>query len=117
MKWSVVILLALGVVAAVCAALLVLAFGVGPKPRLVPSGKRAMAVALTDHGGLNGVLYPGSIVDVLASFKSKTGEGLSTTLVSGVEVLAIERHTLILEGDKQTDKSLLATMEDRFTAT
>jgi pilus assembly protein CpaB len=65
----------------------------------LPAGKRAMAIAVTDHGGLDGVLYPGSIVDVLASFKAESGEGFSTVLVSGVEVLAVERLTVIGDSD------------------
>ena len=62
----------------------------------VPAGKRAVGVTLTEHAGLDGVLYPGCIVDVLVSFKgSENVEPFSVTLLSAVEVLAIERATII----------------------
>jgi pilus assembly protein CpaB len=77
----------------------------------VPPGKRAVGIAVTDHAGLDGVLYPGSIVDVLGTFKTASGESVSTTLISRVEVLAIERQTIVLDTEKQTDSSPIAGIE------
>jgi pilus assembly protein CpaB len=65
----------------------------------LPPGKRAVTVELTLSAGLDGLLYPGSVVDVLASFKLRNSEqrdgmAVSTTLLSGVTVLAIDEETV-----------------------
>lgn len=64
-------------------------------------GKRAVSVSLVDYAGMEGLLYPGSVVDVLASFQLKNrldgalqGNAVSTTLLQGVEVLAIDNQTV-----------------------
>ena len=65
----------------------------------LPMGKRAVNVSLSDYSGLEGLLYPGSIVDVLASFKisssSKIGRAVSTTLLQNIEVIAVENLTIV----------------------
>lgn len=65
-------------------------------------GKRAVGIPVTDCSGLEGLLYPGSIVDVVASFKPSTSSDgqvshgpLSITVLQGVEVLAIEKQTIV----------------------
>lgn len=58
-------------------------------------GERAFAINISDHGALDGILYPGSIVDVLTSAKLTNGDPISTTLLSGIEVLAIEKTTIV----------------------
>jgi pilus assembly protein CpaB len=63
-------------------------------------GMRAVSVSLSDYGGLQGLLYPGSVVDVLASFKRPTvgtasGEGTSITLLRGIQVLGVENETIV----------------------
>lgn len=72
---------------------------------VLPKGKRAVSVSLADYAGLNGLLYPGARVDVLASFRitgSKSpGTAVSTTLLQGIEVLAIEDESVVNE-DKFT---------------
>jgi pilus assembly protein CpaB len=59
----------------------------------LPEGKRAVSVSLADYSGLSGLLYPGSAVDVVASFRvqGKAGmpEVVSTTLLENVQVLAV----------------------------
>ncbi len=66
----------------------------------VPPGKRAMSISLTDWSGMAGLLYPGSVVDVLASFKSASGAGqrdgdiASTVLLQGLQVLAIGSQSI-----------------------
>ena len=66
---------------------------------ILPKGKRAVAISLSDYAGLDGILYPGCMVDVLASFKdfrgATTQSPLSITLLEGVQVLGVERLTLI----------------------
>ncbi len=65
----------------------------------LPLGKRAVNVSLSDYSGLEGLLYPGSIVDVLASFRissnTKIGRAVSTTLLQNIEVIAVENLTIV----------------------
>jgi pilus assembly protein CpaB len=69
---------------------------------VLPQGMRAMTLSLQDHAGLYGILYPGCYVDVLSSFKSSDNAGereaMALTLLQGIQVLAVEEHTLV--GDK-----------------
>ena len=76
----------------------------------LPHGKRAVGISVTEYGGLEGLLYPGSVVDVLVSLKpnnnfgdivsnvstsrSPPQTGVTRTLLQGVEVLAIDQHTV-----------------------
>jgi Flp pilus assembly protein CpaB len=64
----------------------------------LPQGKRAVTLTLTDAGSLAGLIYPGATVDVLASFGMQQGGGngraLSSILLQGVEVLAVEGQTV-----------------------
>ncbi len=64
----------------------------------LPAGKRAVTVELALSAGLEGLLYPGSVVDVVASFSLNNGEmrgmAVSTTLLHGIEVLAIDAETV-----------------------
>src|SRR4051794_22915911 len=75
----------------------------------VPPGKRAMSITLSDWSGMAGLLYPGSLVDVLVSYKtlgldrSQTeNELLATTLLQGLQVLAIGSQSIAQE--EYTDK-------------
>jgi Flp pilus assembly protein CpaB len=57
-------------------------------------GMRAVSIALKGQSGLEGLIYPGCLVDVIATFKlesnSKLGEAVSTTLLENIRVLAVE---------------------------
>lgn len=68
----------------------------------MPKGMRAVGIALNEHSGLFGVLYPGSRVDIMVSYKGlPAGEASSKTLLQNVQVLAIEGQTIVSpEGDK-----------------
>jgi pilus assembly protein CpaB len=72
----------------------------------LPEGMRAMSISLSDYSSLDGLLYPGCAVDVLASFdmRSKADDKetgvISTTILRGVQVLAIEDKTAVSSGDK-----------------
>jgi len=75
----------------------------------VPPGKRAMSITLSDWSGMAGLLYPGSLVDVLVSYKTlgleRSGtenELLATTLLQGLQVLAIGSQSIAQE--EYTDK-------------
>jgi len=63
-------------------------------------GKRAVSLSLSDPMGIEGILYPGCYVDVMASMKVSTGvEGdtkpLSMTLMQGAYVLAVGDRTVV----------------------
>lgn len=73
---------------------------------VIPSGKRAVAISVTDYAGLDGLIYPGSLVDVMASFEPIGSAGghhdaTTITLLEKVQVLAFEQHTVV-----SPDKSL-----------
>jgi pilus assembly protein CpaB len=70
------------------------------------NGQRAVSVHLRDHAAMAGLLYPGSVVDVLVSVQSPNGahEALATTLLQGAQVLAIGSQT-VTSGTDFKDKN------------
>ena len=63
-------------------------------------GQRAVSIPLTDSGGIESMLYPGCMVDVLASMQLKDDKGLgdqpiSMTLLQGIYVLAVGQQTIV----------------------
>lgn len=80
--------------------------GSGPSVAgLLPAGGRAMSVMMTDHTGIRDLLYPGSTVDILASFRlpggeNTAGQALSTTLLQNIQVLAVDDH--VVSGEPRT---------------
>jgi Flp pilus assembly protein CpaB len=75
---------------------------------VIPNGKRAVGISVTDYAGLEGLIYPGSIVDVMVSFKADGAletrrEAVTTTLVENVQVLAFEQQTVVSPGKTITD--------------
>jgi Flp pilus assembly protein CpaB len=75
-------------------------------------GMRAVSVSLPRDSGNDGILYPGSIVDVLVSLKlpgetSAQNEAISTTLLQGVQVLATEDSSIV-SGSERERKSRAA---------
>ncbi|MFP6584628.1 MAG: Flp pilus assembly protein CpaB [Candidatus Hydrogenedentota bacterium] len=68
----------------------------------IPQGKRAVSIQISSYESLQGLLYPGAIVDVLASFRVsgyRDGNALSTTLLQNIQVLAVSN---IIVGDNST---------------
>jgi pilus assembly protein CpaB len=67
----------------------------------VREGMRAVSLSLADADALENLLYPGSVVDVLFSFKAPSGstnqadETISLTLLKAVQVLAVEGRTIL----------------------
>jgi pilus assembly protein CpaB len=57
---------------------------------------RAVTLSLEDYAGLRGLLYPGSLVDILAAFDApgREGEPVSTTLLQGIQVLKVDGASL-----------------------
>ncbi len=77
----------------------------------IPFGKRAVGISVTDYSGLEGMLFPGSTVDVMASFKTQNGESqdaVTTTLLENIQVLAIERQTVVSSEKSLLDSSIYA---------
>ena len=81
----------------------------------VPPGKRAISITLTDWSGMAGLLYPGSVVDVLVSYKSLGVDGrrnetelLATTLLQGLQVLAIGSQSIAEDDYKDKEAGALA---------
>ena|SRR5688572_20559951 len=70
------------------------------------NGQRAVSVHLRDHSAMAGLLYPGSVVDVIVSVSSPTGarEAIATTLLQGAQVLAIGSQT-VTSGQDFKDRS------------
>jgi Flp pilus assembly protein CpaB len=63
-------------------------------------GKRAVSIPLNDSGGVEALLYPGCMVDVLSVMQLKDDTGLgeqsmSMTLLQGVYVLAVGDQTVV----------------------
>lgn len=71
----------------------------------LPKGKRAVTVALSDHSALQGLLYPGSVVDVVASFRvdsgTRIGKAVSTTLLQNVQVLGVEDNSVVKQASAE----------------
>ncbi len=65
---------------------------------LLPQGMRAFTISLSSGSVTGGLLNPGSMVDVLATFSlrgSTKGEAVSITLLQNVRVLAVEQESVI----------------------
>jgi pilus assembly protein CpaB len=87
----------------------------------LPEGMRAMSVSLSDYSSMDGLLYPGCAVDVLASFdmRSKADDKeagvISTTILRGVQVLAIEDKTAVSSSEKPEDRAVRSDRHRRVT--
>lgn len=68
-------------------------------------GERCVNVALNDSMGLETLLYPGSLVDVMCSMhlrgtdEDTTEQPISITLIENVRVLAVGRETIVHQSD------------------
>ena len=69
---------------------------------VIPPGKRAVGISVSDYAGLDGLLYPGAMVDVLLSLRPESSgpdnahhDALATTLIEDVPVLAIEQISVV----------------------
>jgi pilus assembly protein CpaB len=72
----------------------------------LPHGMRAVSVSLSGKTIPDAaLLYPGCVVDVLVSFKlpgSSRGTALSTTMLRGVQVLAVAGYTVVSSPESET---------------
>lgn len=81
-------------------------------------GKRAMSIILDDYNAMDGLIYPGSVVDVLASFRTPTKdaprEAVATTLLERVQVLAVEEKTVVSKREEgQADSRAIRSKMSR----
>ena len=85
----------------------------------IPEGKKAVSVAVTDVTGVGGLLVPGNRVDVLGTF-STGNESVTTTLLSDVKVLAVNRSLSSVRGNQVADRSgrlaenVIGTQEEKM---
>ena len=97
----------------------------------VGKGKRAVGISVSDYAGLEGLLYPGSVVDVFLTLKSESPSAavihgkaiqrgaLTTTLLERVQVLAVEAKSVV-SGSAETvgtDTSVAADAISRANRT
>jgi pilus assembly protein CpaB len=74
-------------------------------------GMRAVSVPVSSHSVMGGLLYPGCLVDVIATFRlnyrDDRGQAISTTLLRSIQVLAIQNSSVIStsELDKASNSS------------
>jgi pilus assembly protein CpaB len=86
-------------------------------------GERAVNVALSDSMGLEALLYPGSIVDVLVSMKLRTAdsgeqEPITLTLLEAIRVLGVGAQTIVhqSEGDDRAGRGPRPTVSLAVTS-
>jgi len=76
----------------------------------IPYGMRAFTVSVSSRAMPDrALLYPGCVVDVLVSYKlsnrdSAEGEALSTTMLRGVQVLAISGESIVTSSENGEEK-------------
>ncbi len=79
--------------------------------RELPEGIRAVAFDLNPLSGIGGLLRPGDLVDVVATFKGNSADSaLSTVLLREVEVLAMRGTTDPSGGADDDDRRRNSTM-------
>jgi pilus assembly protein CpaB len=86
-------------------------------------GMRAMSVPVSKHSVMGGLLYPGCLVDVVATFhlryQDERGQAISTTLLHGVQVLAVQDESIMskTEQEKAQTKVNPRGSENQLTVT
>jgi len=85
----------------------------------LPPGMRAVGISIAGHSLMGGLLHPGCVVDVLATFKLRGGKGsrgeaTTITLLQGVQVLAVESISIVSKPDDSEKKPMAGS---RLTVT
>jgi pilus assembly protein CpaB len=90
----------------------------------LPEGMRAVSLSLPEQSGLESVLYPGAVVDVMVSFNSMpgsseaAGNAVATTLIQKVQVLGVEHETVFTtEGRDKTGQPATVRKGERRLVT
>jgi len=63
-----------------------------PLPYIVPEGKRAVSVGISDLIGTGGLLRPGDYVDVIITVKVGGGDQIGRVILQDLEVLALDQQ-------------------------
>lgn len=87
---------------------------------MLPDGMRAVSLSLSSSSISGGLLYPGCVVDVLASFRlssSERGQALSTTLLRGINVLAVQGTTVASQKEEEEKKTTSRAGQGHLTVT
>ena len=77
----------------------------------LPYGMRAVSVTLSSRAIPDDLLlYPGCVVDVLVSFRLSSsdrtkGQAISTTMLRGIQVLAVAGESVVSKSDNETDSA------------
>jgi pilus assembly protein CpaB len=70
----------------------------------LPHGMRAVSVPVSKHSVMGGLMYPGCLVDVIATFRLRSqdakGQAISTTLLHGVQVLAVQDESIVSKAEQ-----------------
>ncbi len=85
-------------------------------------GMRAVSVPVSKHSVMGGLLYPGCLVDVIATFRlryqDERGQAISTTLLHSIQVLAVQDESIISKAEQEKTKSTArASSEGQLTVT
>ena len=88
----------------------------------LPQGMRAVSIPISKHSVMGGLLYPGCLVDVIATFRLRRtreakGEALSTTLLRGIQVLAVQNETIFTKADQDQQKAKVRQSSRDLTVT
>lgn len=88
----------------------------------LPQGMRAVSIPISKHSVMGGLLYPGCLVDVIATFRLRRtreakGEALSTTLLRGIQVLAVQNETIFTKADQDQQKAKVRQSSRDITVT
>ena len=87
--------------------------GAGPQlASVLPKGMRAVSLSLPEWSGLSGLLYPGSLVDVIVTLKIRSRhqggtEAISKTLLQNIQVLATEDQSVVSADKADTKRNRL----------
>jgi pilus assembly protein CpaB len=69
----------------------------------IPMGKRAFTIYVSSRNISGGIIYPGCMVDVLATFNlrnSSRGEAIATALLQKIQVFAVDRTSVVRAADQ-----------------
>jgi len=73
----------------------------------LPPGKRAIGIMLSEDCALLNLLYPGCIVDVLATQRGAKDTDVARILLEGIPVLAIEDHSIVSKDKPDSNSSIM----------
>lgn len=89
----------------------------------LPRGGRAVNITLPADRGVVGLLYPGCLVDVVASFRvpatpgTPPGEIASITLLQGVRVLQVGGRSIVSNDREESDTASTVTRQRKTVVT